>query len=380
MKIKRLCEGEDKSENNSPQLHDYSPRQWLPELLNTVEYCYFIIQICDPMDIGLFWAKFDKTNTLQVQWLQKGIENKANNLQFVNMIYARIYDTVNAKIEIGYKKTVANVHKEGTKIVRNDDDQLYTVKVIIRNNEKFKTAFPVDDLEYETWAKITSKDMMLGRKVVFIMARDNVMDLKDIKSCKQEYIQIMTQSKEEEDRRIPNRLWEWRTQNECSMAPENQHQNPLEIVATQIAGLETPKDLKRHTEVVGTEGNMKVQIPTLSWASIFDARLMGSNYSKNTRKIPQRSQKYSIYKGRAEKTDGCNSETDKFFVEPFKPWEGTGDQDRNTPCKQANDKRKYFREGKGRSAENEFDDRNGEKCIKDSEYASTESSVRKERI
>ena len=39
---------------------------------------------------------------------------------------------------------------------------------------------------------------------------------------------------------------------------KNQHQNPSEIVATQIAGLETPKDVKRCTEVVGMEGNMKV--------------------------------------------------------------------------------------------------------------------------
>ena len=140
MKIKRLCEGEDKSENDSPQLHDYSPRQWLLELLNRVEYCYFIIQICDPIDIGSFWAKFDETNTLHIQWLQKGIENKANNLQFVNVIYAKIYDTVNTKIEIGYKKNIANVHKEDTKIVKNDNDKLYTVKIIIRNDEKLKTA------------------------------------------------------------------------------------------------------------------------------------------------------------------------------------------------------------------------------------------------
>ena len=141
-------------------------------MLNRVEYCYFITQICDPRDIGSFWAKFNETNPLHTPWLQKGIENKANKLQFVNVIFARIYDTVNAKIEIGYEKNIANVHKEGTKIVKDDDNKLYRVEIIIRNDEKFKTAYPVDDLEYKTWAKITSKDMMLGRKVAFIMARD----------------------------------------------------------------------------------------------------------------------------------------------------------------------------------------------------------------
>ena len=51
------------------------------------------------------------------------------------------------------------------------------------------------------------------------------------------------------------------------------------------------------------EGNMKVQIPTLSQASTSDTRFTGSNYSKNTMKIPQRLQKYSVYKGRTEKTE-----------------------------------------------------------------------------
>ena len=180
-----------------------------------------MIQIHDPNSPDLGWSKFNESNRYHLNWFQEGILRKKNNLQFVNIIFARIFDEFDMDIKVGYKNNPANCHIEEGQIVQ-DYVGLNTVKILIKEKNTFLTAFPVADSDFQTWAAQNSKDMILGRKVAYLMAKEKVKELQEIQSYTKHEITRMMPARWEAEEIIPHRLWEWKTRGESAKCPKGQ--------------------------------------------------------------------------------------------------------------------------------------------------------------
>ena len=117
-----------------------------------------MIQIRNLNNPDLGSSKFYESNQYHLNGFKEGILRKKNNLQFVNIIFARIFDEFDTEIKVGYKNNPANFHIEYGQIVQ-DHVGLNTMKILIKENNTFLTVFPVADSYFQIWAAQNSKDM-----------------------------------------------------------------------------------------------------------------------------------------------------------------------------------------------------------------------------
>ena len=282
-----------------------------------------MIQIHDPNNPDLGWSKFNESDKYHLNWFQEGILRKKNNLQFVNIIFARIFDEFDMEIKVGYKNNLANCHIEEGQIVQ-DYVGLNTVKILIKEKNTFLTAFPVADSDFQIWAAQNSKNMILGRKVAYLMAKEKVKELQEI---------LLHKAQNNKD--DASQMGSGGNNPTQTMGMENKkgkYKMPQRLGAKSLQReqevTEETNNIKKQRTNQGKEQNAMVFPPKKKPALTLDARFMGSNYYRNTRRIcpHQGTLMFFFLQGKCrEDRDSCNSKNNDLFGKEFEHSDGKGD-------------------------------------------------------